>query len=130
MKTFHLVVAVVFAGCAFMTQAAQYVAADNNPASKLCVSAAMDTPIRFLLQVRDSSTSFAYLANQVSCNGINITSFAQQAGNTDNYNRLSHYRRGHVAISDLAQRSPMPADQILTVSGSLAATVNSDLVTP
>lgn len=130
MKKFHLVVAVVFAGSAFMTQAAQYVAADNNPASKLCVSAAMDKPIRFLVQVRDSGTSFGYLANQVSCNGINITSFAQQAGNTDNYNRLRHYRRGHVEINDLAQFSSMPADQVLTVSGSFAAKVSSDLVTP
>ena len=93
----------VLATSASVVQAVEYVAADDNPASKLCVSAAMDKPVRFMVEMRDLGINKRYAANQVTCNGINMTTFAHQTGNTGNYKMLSHYRRGHVEINDLAQ---------------------------
>lgn len=119
MKKFQIVSCVVLlALTATAVQAVEYVAADNNPASQLCVSAAMEKPIRFLVAMRDNGVSKRYVANSVTCNGTNITSFAQQAGNQGNYNMLKRHRRGHVEISDLAQ-VPATTDTVISVSGQV-----------
>lgn len=119
MKKFQIAsCALVLALSATAVQAVEYVAADDNPASQLCVSAAMDKPIRFLVAIRDTGASKRYVANSVSCNGTNITSFAQQAGNQGNYNMLKRHRRGHVEISDLAQ-VPAATDAVIQVSGQV-----------
>lgn len=119
MKKFQIAsCALMLALSATAVQAVEYVAADDNPASQLCVSAAMDKPIRFLVAIRDTGASKRYVANSVSCNGTNITSFAQQAGNQGNYNMLKRHRRGHVEISDLAQ-VPAATDAVIQVSGQV-----------
>lgn len=119
MKKFQIAsCALMLALSATAVQAVEYVAADDNPASQLCVSAAMDKPIRFLVAIRDTGASKRYVANSVSCNGTNITSFAQQAGNQGNYNMLKRHRRGHVEISDLAQ-VPAVTDAVIQVSGQV-----------
>lgn len=108
--------AVCFALTATGAQAVEYVAADDNPISQLCVSAAVDSPLRFFDNIREIRVAKGFVANKVTCNGINITSFAKQAGNERNYRHLSNYRRGHVEISDLAQVTVAPM-QLTTVSG-------------
>jgi len=111
--------AVCFALTATATQAVEYVAADDNPISQLCVSAAIDKPLRFLEQMREIRVAAGVVANKVSCNGMNITSFAKQAGNERNYRHLSRYRRGHVEISDLAQVTFAP-QQLTIISGQVS----------
>ena len=119
MKKIHILsCTVLLALTAATAQAVEYVAADDNPASQLCVSAAMDKPIRFLVAMRDTGVSKRYVANSVTCNGTNITSFAQLAGNQGNYNMLKRHRRGHVEISDLAQ-VPAATDTVISVSGQV-----------
>jgi hypothetical protein len=124
MKKFQVVSCAVLlaltASTATAVQAVEYVATDDNPASLLCVSAAMDKPIRFLVTMRDIGVPKRYIANSVTCNGMNITSFAQQVGNQRNYNMLKHHRRGHVEISDLAQL-PAATDSVISVSGQVQA---------
>jgi len=122
MKKFQVVSCAVLlaltASTATALQAVEYAAADDNPASLLCVSAAMDKPIRFLVTMRQIGVPKRYVANSVTCNGMNITSFAQQNENQRNYNMLKRHRRGHVAISDLAQLPPA-TDAAISVSGQL-----------
>ena len=120
MKKFQIVSCAVLLVLTATTaaHAVEYVAADDSPASKLCVSAAMDRPIKFLVEMRDTGVSKRYAANQITCNGTNITSFAQQAGNDGNYNMLNHHRRGHVEISDLAQ-VPAATEAVIQVSGQV-----------
>jgi hypothetical protein len=124
MKKFQIVSCALLlaltATAATAAQAVEYVAADDNPASQLCVSAAMDKPIRFLVAMRDTGVAKRYVANSVTCNGTNITSFAQQAGNQGNYNMLKGHRRGHVEISDLALL-PAATDSVISVSGQVQA---------
>lgn len=109
----------VIATTTSVAHAAQYVAADNHPASKICVSAAVDKPIQLTIQLRDAFVSKTYAANQISCNGINLTTFAYQAGNQSNHKMLSRYRRGYVEINDLAQLPPADS-QVIYISGQLA----------
>ena len=111
--------AVFFVVAAASAQANEYVAADDNPISQLCVSAAVDKPIRFFVNMRDTGVSKNYVANRVTCNGINITSFARDAGNDRNYQMLNKYRRGYVEINDLAQVT-IPLQQITEVRGQLS----------
>lgn len=114
---------VCFAGCFALTgttvQAAEYVAADENPISQLCISAAVDSPLRFLDTMRGIRVSKGVVANKITCNGIDIIDFAKNAGNEGNYRHLSHYRRGHVEISDLAQMTYRP-QQLKTVTGQVS----------
>jgi len=120
MNKFQIVsCAVCFALTATGAQAAEYVAADDNPISQLCVSAAVDSPLRFFDTMREIRVSKGVVANKVTCNGINITNFAEQAGNERNYRHLSNYRRGHVEISDLAQVTVAP-QPLTMVSGRMS----------
>lgn len=86
--------AVCFVLAATGAQAVEYVAADDNPISQLCVSAAVDNPLRFFDNMREIRVSKGVVANKISCNGINITSFAKQAGNERNYLHLSNLNSG------------------------------------
>lgn len=121
--------AVCFFFTATAAQAVEYMAADDNPISQLCVSAAVDKPLRFLDQMREIRVATGVVANKVSCNGMNITSFAKQAGNERNYQHLSRYRRGHVEISDLAQVMLTP-QQLTMISGQLSEVQLSEVEEP
>lgn len=115
MKKFQTIsCAVLVAIAATTVQAVEYVVADDNPVSKLCVSAATDSPLRFFDKTTELRLTKAFVANKISCNGINITSFAKQAGNERNYQRLNRYRRGHVEISDLAKltKASLPLTEV------------------
>lgn len=119
MKKIQLICgALLFATTTSVFAAAQYVAADDNPTSKLCVSAAIDSPVRLEVAMRDLGVNKRYVANQVSCNGMNIASFAEYAGNHANYKMLSRYRREHVSIHDLAQQ-PASATTMIAISGRI-----------
>ncbi len=104
------------------TQAAVYVAADKSPATRLCVSAAMDSAIGFVIKMRESNMSRPFIANRITCNGKNITAFAYEAGNSKNYQRLSRYHRGFVEISDLAKATmPEPTGAVIEIQGGSVA---------
>lgn len=106
-------------GSAFATQAAVYVAADKSPETRLCVSAAMDPEIRFVLKMQDSGLSRNLIANRIHCNGMNITAFAKEAGNSKNFQRLRRYHRGFVEISDIARADVVtPTDVVTEIRGS------------
>jgi len=111
--------ALCFALTATATQAVEYVAADDYPISQLCVSAAVDSPLRFFDRMREIRVTKGMVANKITCNGINITNFAKLAGNERNYRHLSNYRRGHVEISDLVQVQSMPLE-LATVTGRIS----------
>jgi len=99
-------------------QAAIYVAADKSPATRLCVSAAMDSAVGFVIKMRESNMTRPFIANRITCNGKNITTFAYEAGNTKNYQRLSRYHRGFVEISDLAKVPAVKTtDAVVAIQG-------------
>ena len=106
----------------FATQAAVYVAADESRETQLCVSAAMDPAIRFVIKMQESGMSRKVIASRITCNGTNITAFAKEAGNMKNYQRLSRYHRGYVEISDIAKASVVrPTDAVIQISGGTFA---------
>lgn len=109
-------------GASFASQAAVYVAADASRETQLCVSAAMDPAIRFVIKMQDSGLSRKVIATRITCNGTNITAFAKEAGNSKNYQRLSRYHRGYVEISDIAKaRVVTPTDAVIKISGGSIA---------
>lgn len=109
------------------TQAATYVAADDSPATRLCVSAAMDSAIGFVIKMRESHMTRPFIANRITCNGKNITAFAYETGNTRNYQRLSRYHRGFVQISDLAKVQVVkPTEAVVSIQGGSLAVFASN----
>jgi len=109
-------------GASFATQAAVYVAADASRETQLCVSAAMDPAIRFVIKMQESGISRKVIASRITCNGTNITAFAKEAGNMKNYQRLSRYHRGFVEISDIAKVNVVrPTDAVIQISGGTIA---------
>ncbi|MBN7819422.1 DUF3718 domain-containing protein [Bowmanella yangjiangensis] len=97
-----------------------YVAADDMVTTKLCVSAAMDTPIRFHILQQHSGLSARHIANDVQCNGKNIGDFAYQAGNTKIAKRLNRLNPSatYTEIQDIAKQGEAKGDKIIHVSGS------------
>lgn len=96
-------------------QAAVYVAGDKSPETRLCVSAAMDNAFGFVMKMRQSHLTTRYIAHRISCNGKNITAFAYDAGNIQNYRKLSRYNRSYVEIKDLAQVPALKATGTVVV---------------
>jgi|GEM_PF-3133566 len=127
MRVFKAVLLGVCMLGASAAQAAIYVPADDSPATRLCVSAAMDVPIRFVMNMRESNMTRPFIANRITCNGKNITAFAYETGNIKNYQRLSRYHRGFVEISDLA-KAPMvkPTDTVVAIQGGNIAVFASN----
>lgn len=96
----------LFVGVALVANSAmaatKYVAADESRETQLCVSAAMDAPIRFYSSVRDSGFSLRSVSNNVTCNDASIGQFAASAGNTRNAKQLMKVfnGEGRVEIRD------------------------------
>jgi hypothetical protein len=53
---------------------------DNTISTKICVSAAKGKLMKFTQAVSESRLSMTKVANVVSCNGLDIASFAQEQG--------------------------------------------------
>lgn len=87
----------------------QYIAADDSPETKLCVTAADGTYNKFRRKVSSYglqgplAVKYRFVANKVFCNGFNITQFAEDAGNTKIAMQLKKYRKNSVYIYDIAK---------------------------
>lgn len=87
----------------------QYIAADDSPETKLCVTAADGTYNKFRRQAHNYglqttlTSKYRFLANNLYCNGFNITQFAEDAGNTKVAMQLKKYRKNSVYIYDIAK---------------------------
>ncbi|WP_299077504.1 DUF3718 domain-containing protein [uncultured Paraglaciecola sp.] len=106
MFKFKMIVTAVFCTLPLLANAGvTYVVGDNSTESRLCVSAAMDSPIGFYKASRDSGKSMHYISNNISCNDLVMADFAYQVGNIKNAKRLSKFqkRRGQVNIKEIAQ---------------------------
>lgn len=85
-----------------------YSAGDNSYASKLCVFAAtgnrfqVTDQIKALKPTTQIKRNYRYVVNKITCNGIDIVSFAVNAGNYGIAEKLVKYRSGDVQINDLA----------------------------
>lgn len=85
-----------------------YLAQDNSIESKICVAAATGSKLRMNTAVKNISptklmrTNYELVANNVSCNGMNVAEFAKQAGNIEIANKLMSYRSKNVEILDIA----------------------------
>ena len=85
-----------------------YSAGDNSYASKLCVVAATGNRIQVTDQIKalkpttQIKRNYRYVVNKITCNGIDIVSFAVNAGNYGIAEKLVKYRSGNVQINDLA----------------------------
>jgi hypothetical protein len=85
-----------------------YEATDNSIESSICVAAATGSNLRMNALIKNISSSkfmnrkYRLVANQLSCNGINVADFAALAGNTNVANKLKSYRGKNVTINDIA----------------------------
>ncbi|QTH64751.1 DUF3718 domain-containing protein [Psychrosphaera ytuae] len=92
-----------------LSQEKQYVAADDSPETRLCVTAADGTINKFRRQVHNYglqgplAIKYRFVANKVYCNGFNITQFAEDAGNDVVAMKLKQYRKNTVYIYDIAK---------------------------
>lgn len=97
-----------------------YVPTDNSVSTKLCVSAAMDFPIRFHRLQKHTGLPLRYIATEVQCNGQSIGDFAYQAGNAVVAKRLNRLnpKATYTEIQDIAKQGEAKVDKIIYVSGS------------
>lgn len=93
-----------------IANASEYSAADNSKESKLCVAAATNNKMQMHRKVADftptimTSKNYRLVANNLYCNGVNISDFAKSAGNFVVADKLASYRENFVEIKDLAKR--------------------------
>ncbi|WP_444996743.1 DUF3718 domain-containing protein [Aliikangiella sp. IMCC44359] len=69
----------------------QYNAVDGSLYTKICMTAANGNKLQLIKVIEDSGFSHHYVANQVTCNGMNIGQFAAQAGNQAAHNYLNKF---------------------------------------
>ena len=67
-------------------------ATDNSVSTEICVAAAKDRVVSFNKAVSDSRLSMKKVAHDLSCNGLDIASFAQEQGADKVAKKLNSYR--------------------------------------
>ena len=82
---------VTLAGSA-MADTKKIQATDNSVSTEICVAAAKDRLVSFNKAVSDSRLSMKKVANAVSCNGLDIASFAQEQGADKIAKKINSYR--------------------------------------
>lgn len=88
-----------------------YVAQNDSIETKICVAAATGSKMhmnRVVNQLSSSkliNTKYELVANELSCNGVNVAEFAAQAGNYDVSKKLMSYRTKNVKVRDIASTS-------------------------
>lgn len=105
--------------------ATKYVAADDSRESRICVSAAMDAPIRFHSTVEASGIKLRTVAKQVTCNDVGIGQFAASAGNARNAKKLLKFYSGdgrveirnEVSLNNGAGINVASADRVVYLKG-------------
>lgn len=88
-----------------------YVTQDDSIESKICIAAAtasklhMNRVVKQIAPTKSMHSKYQLVANELSCNGMNIADFAAQAGNIKMANKLKSYRTKNVEILDIASTS-------------------------
>ncbi len=95
----------------------EYVAADNSPISKLCVSAAVDDKVRFNLNMNKSRLTDRYIRTNIACNGKSIAQFARDAGNFGNYYLLEVNPEAQINIYKTSDQREPSQDKVILVAG-------------
>jgi len=67
-------------------------ATDNSVSTEICVAAAKDRLVTFNKAVSESRLSMKKVADVVSCNGVDIASFAQEQGANKVAKKINSYR--------------------------------------
>ena len=80
----------------------KFVAANDQPGTQLCVSAVKNNLLGYKNMARHYRMSQKIIANNLTCNGMGIATFAAsyQADRTAAY--INKYRKGQVSITDIA----------------------------
>ena len=86
----------LFAGAA--SAGSKFVASDANPESKMCVLAGEGSRIQFISTARNNHFPLKLVAQEIECNGENITNCAKIHGNKSVYATLSKYNSPRVEI--------------------------------
>lgn len=115
-----LTVAVVLCSPLYVSAKPLYVPTDDSIGTRLCVSAAMDIPIRFHRLQQHSGLTLSYIAKELRCNGESIGDFAYEAGNTYVAKRLNRHnpKATYTEIKDIAKQKDADKEKIIHVSGS------------
>ncbi len=80
----------------------KFVAADNSKTTQLCIAAGSNKLMQYRTTVKELGVTERYSANTVTCNGANIASFAAKYDAMRTAKHINKFRRGSVAITDLA----------------------------
>ena len=104
-----LTAAVLTFGLSATAFATEYTASDDSLESNLCVAAATDSKFAMHNKIKKfRTTSFVsknydLIANHLVCNGMPITEFALEAGNSEVAEKLAKYEDSNtVKIRDIA----------------------------
>jgi hypothetical protein len=117
-KLLLVALALTTANLATAGNSESYVTQDESIESKICVAAAtasklhMNRVVKQIAPTKSMHSKYEMVANELSCNGMNIADFAAQAGNIKMANKLKSYRTKNVKIRDIAA----------TYSGSVTVT--------
>ncbi|WDE13473.1 DUF3718 domain-containing protein [Thalassomonas haliotis] len=105
MKPVITVLLTAAAAFAFSANAATYkfVAANNLPGTKLCISAVKNDLIGYKDMAKRYHVRHKYIANNVTCNGEEIASFAAAYGATRTAEYINRFHKGKVSIIDIAK---------------------------
>lgn len=80
----------------------KFVSADNSKTTQLCIAAGSNHLMKYRSNVKELGVSERYSANTITCNGKNIAAFAAKYDAMRTAKHINKYRRGSVAITDLA----------------------------
>ncbi|WDE03719.1 DUF3718 domain-containing protein [Thalassomonas viridans] len=91
------------AAFAFSANAATYkfVATNNEPGTLLCVSAAENNLFDYKDMAKHYRVNQRYIANNLTCNGEEIASFAAAYGATKTAAYINRFHKGQVKITDI-----------------------------
>mgnify|MGYP000527461510 CR=1 FL=1 len=107
MKTATTLLLTAATAFAFSASAATYkfVATNDRPGTLLCVSAAENNLLSYKGMSKRYRISQRYVANNLTCNGENIATFAATYGATKTAAYINRYHKGKVSITDIAKAS-------------------------
>lgn len=108
MKTVAKIIAIAAASVAISfnaTAAPQLTKSQEATLVEICKSATRTSPLRFITNLRRNHLRTKTVAENVVCNGVDITTFAVQHGATKVADRLyrSMGNKGSVTIKDIAK---------------------------
>lgn len=88
----------------------KFVAGNNSTPTQLCVAAGNNNLMKYRSNIKDTALTEQYAANKITCNGYNIATFANKYNAMRTAKHINKYKRGSVAITDLALGSEKPSN--------------------